>query len=173
MYKHKPATDTYPAYFETYTKLVDDIPVLEALRSHLEENSLFWESITEHLSLKSYAPGKWSIKEVFQHVIDTERIFAYRALAFARGEKAALPGFDHDDYVKHSQANKRPWLQLLAEYKTARQNTLSLFASFEQEQLDKRGTASDKEASVLSLGYIIAGHDSHHRKVVEEKYLTS
>lgn len=173
MYKHKPPTSTYPAYFETYTKLVDDIPVLEALRSHLEKNSLFWESITEQQSLKSYAPGKWSIKELFQHVIDTERIFAFRALAFARGEKAPLPGFDHDDYVQHSRANQRPWLQLLAEYKTARQNTLSLFASFDQEQLNKRGIASEKEISVLALGYITAGHDSHHRKVVEEKYLTS
>lgn len=171
MFKHKPAPDTYPAYFETYTKLVDDVPVLEALRNHLEQNSLFWEGISEQHSLKSYAPGKWSIKELFLHVIDTERIFAYRALAFARGEKAALPGFDHDEYVKQSRANQRPWLQLLAEYKTARQNTLSLFASFDQQQLEKRGTASGKEASVLSLGYIIAGHDSHHRKVTEEKYL--
>ena len=110
------------------------------------------------------------MKEVLGHVIDTEKIMAYRALAIARGEKQSLPGFEQDEYVAESNFNNRSLDDLINEFLTARESNLILFKSFDEEILNRRGIASESEITVLALIYIIAGHEKHHMKVLREKY---
>ena len=111
------------------------------------------------------------MKEVLGHVIDTEKIMAYRALSFARGEKQSLPGFEQDDYVAESNFNKRSLVDLINEFITIRESNIILFKSFNEEILIRRGTASESEVTVLALIYIIAGHEKHHMKFLKEKYV--
>jgi uncharacterized damage-inducible protein DinB len=118
-----------------------------------------------------YAEGKWTIKEIIQHLIDSERVFSYRALRISRNDKTPLPGFDENDYVSNSNGKERSLQSLLTEMAVVRQATLSLFNSFSQEQLTKIGIASNKEVSVRAIGFIIIGHQKHHQKVFSERYL--
>jgi hypothetical protein len=110
------------------------------------------------------------MKEVLGHVIDTERIMAYRALAFARNEEQSLPGFEQDDYVAESNFNKRSLIDMISEFRTVRESNIILFKSFDDEILKRRGTASESEITVLALIFIIAGHEKHHMKILREKY---
>lgn len=119
-----------------------------------------------------YAPGKWSIKEVVQHVIDTERIFAYRALCFARGEQARLPGFDENAYAATSDADRRELDDLLREYDAVHGASLALFRSFSPEMLFCTGIASERSFTVRALGWTIAGHALHHVHILDQRYLT-
>lgn len=118
-----------------------------------------------------YAEGKWTIKDIIQHLIDAERIFAYRALRFARNDKTKLPGFDENEYVNATNAIKRSIQDLLTELAVVRQATLSLYKSFSEEELLRIGTASDNPMSVRALGFVIIGHQNHHQRVFEERYL--
>ena len=118
-----------------------------------------------------YADGKWTIKDIIQHIIDAERIFAYRALRFARSDTTALPSFDENTYVEEAQANKRSIQDLLTELLIVRQATLALFKTFSEEQLLKKGTASNNPMSVRALGFVIIGHQNHHQRVFLERYL--
>ena len=118
-----------------------------------------------------YAEGKWTIKDILQHLVDAERVFAYRALCFARNDKTELPGFEEDDYVIEANANKRSIQDLLTELLIVRQSSLALFKSFNDEQLMRIGTASNNPMSVRALGFIIIGHQNHHQRVFEERYL--
>jgi uncharacterized damage-inducible protein DinB len=118
-----------------------------------------------------YAEGKWTIKEIIQHIIDTERIFSYRALRISRNDKTPLPGFEENDYVDNTDANKRGLQELLTELSAVRHATLLLFKSFSEEQLARIGIASENEISVRAIGFIIIGHQKHHQKVFEERYL--
>jgi uncharacterized damage-inducible protein DinB len=118
-----------------------------------------------------YAAGKWTIKDIIQHLIDAERIFAYRALRFARNDKAELPGFEENDYVDEANAIKRSIQDLLTELAVVRQATLSLFKSFSNEELLRIGIASNNQMSVRALGFTIIGHQNHHQIVFEERYL--
>jgi hypothetical protein len=169
-YTHKPAENLYASYFTTYTKLVADIPLDELLVAETKASLEFWQAISARETEKGYAPGKWTLKEMLQHIIDTERVFQYRALTFAREESAALPGFNHDDYVVQSEANARAWSSLVEEWQALRHCTQLLFGSFTQEQWAKAGTANNKPFTVLACGYILAGHEKHHRQVVTERY---
>jgi hypothetical protein len=118
-----------------------------------------------------YAEGKWTIKEIIQHLIDCERIFSYRALRFSRNDKTPLPGFDEDSYNENTAGNLRSLQDLLTELAVVRQSTLSLFKSFSQEQLLRIGNASDKEISVRAIGFIILGHQKHHQHIFQQRYL--
>lgn len=118
-----------------------------------------------------YAEGKWTIKELLQHIIDTERIFNYRALRFARNDKTAIQGFEQDDYNAQVDANARDFEDLLAEFHIVRQSSIALFASFSNEALTRIGTASGSPISVRALGFLMSGHQRHHLRVIQERYL--
>jgi uncharacterized damage-inducible protein DinB len=118
-----------------------------------------------------YADGKWTIRELFQHIIDTERIFAYRALCFARKDETPLPGFEENDYAENSKADKRDWEDMVEEFKAVRKSTQILFNSFDKEQLETAGTASGKSNYVLGIGFIMVGHVNHHVNIIKERYL--
>lgn len=119
-----------------------------------------------------YAPGKWTTKEVFQHIIDIERVFSYRALCFARNERAPLPGMDENAYQAQSRAGHRKPDDIMRELETVRRSTVELFESFDEEALRGSGTANGKHVTVPALGWIIAGHAEHHLRIIRERYLT-
>ena len=117
-----------------------------------------------------YAPGKWSAKEVLGHVCDTERVFAYRALRIARGDQTPLAGFEQDDYVKNGPFAKAPMEEIIEDYIAVRRASITLFRNLDEAAWVRRGVANNNEVSVRALAYIIAGHELHHRRILEEKY---
>jgi len=160
-------------YYHGYISHVKGPDVLAFMKkSHAETISLL-SGITEEQSLFAYAPGKWSIKEVLGHIIDAERIFAYRALRIARKDKQNIPGFEQDDYVVAAHFNRTKWSDLLHQFKTLRESNLALFASFDNEAMQQEGMANNSPTNVKALIYIIAGHEKHHVNVLQEKYLKS
>ena len=167
----RPTTGSYPAYFETYISLVPGDDVLEAIRAQDKLINEWLPSIAENKHEYAYAPGKWTVKELLQHIIDTERIFQYRALCFARQEKQSLPGFEENDYAAVSNANARSWQELCDEMKILRQCTLLMYESFSQKMLAQEGVANNKPFSCNAIGFCIAGHLQHHKNILEERYL--
>ena len=161
----------YAGYFSTYINILGDANLQEDLEISLHEFIRFCQNIPMDKFDYRYAQGKWTIKEIIQHIIDTERIFAYRALRISRNDKTPLPGFNENDYVDNTNGNARNLQDLLTEMAVVRQATLSLFKSFSQEQLVRIGTASNNEISVRAIGFIIIGHQKHHQKIFEERYL--
>ena len=129
------------------------------------------EGISEEQSLKSYAPGKWTIREVLNHVNDGERLFLWRGFWFARGFQDALPSFDQDVAAQFANANETPWASLVEEFKTVRAATISFFQHMPEEAWSRSGVASDNPVTVRAIAYIIAGHVAHHVNVLNEKYL--
>ncbi|MGI9138438.1 MAG: DinB family protein [Sediminibacterium sp.] len=129
-----------------------------------------WSAIPLEKINYAYGPDKWTIKQMFQHVIDTERIFAYRALVIARNEPASLLGFDENEYAKNATAVNRNWKDMLTEWRVVRHSTNLLFASFTEDQMKALGTASGQAISVNALGFIIFGHALHHLHVLKERY---
>lgn len=171
METEKIKTGVFPDYFYNYIKLVENDNLKDALKNKIPEIQNFFRSIEEGKRDYKYAEGKWTIKEVLQHIIDTERIFAYRALAFARKDHTILPSFDENSYAKNSNASARTWDDLIDELIAVRKTTLFLFSSFSEEQFDTIGKASNYEMSVKALGYTIAGHLVHHINILKERYL--
>jgi hypothetical protein len=167
----KPNTADYPEYFGRYINQVFDEDLSVAFKNQKDIIEQFLISIDEEKSGFAYAPGKWTLKELLQHTIDTERIFAYRALCVSRKEPAALPSFDENLYASNSNANARSWKSLSEEFINVRRSTEDLFISFTPEMLQQKGLANNNSVSVLSLGFIIVGHVIHHIKVAQEKYL--
>ena len=167
----KPIESTFPAYFKKYIDQVDENILREAFTNQQSAINSFFDSIPEEKTNSGYAEGKWSLKELLQHIIDTERIFNYRSLAFARGETASLPGFEENDYAANSNANERSWKSLCEELKVVRRSTELLFNSFSDEALQSSGLANNNPTTVLAMGFITIGHFNHHRKVIEERYL--
>lgn len=167
----RPQTTDYPAFFDTYIKLVTENSFLEALKSEINFDIEFFKNIPVEKQEYSYAEGKWTMKEMLQHIIDTERIFAYRALAFARKDETVLPGFDENLYADNSYANSRGWFQLIEELVAVRHTTIQLFESFAPEATTHKGTASGKEITVNAIGFIICGHLIHHKNIAVERYL--
>jgi|SRR6476620_1328399 len=167
----KPLPANYPGHFKRYIDLVPETESLSAILNQGLEIMPFLSAISEEKSMYAYAEGKWTIKELLQHIIDAERIFTYRALCIARGEKENLPGFEENDYAANSFANNRRWDSLVKEFLTVRQSTELLFKSFTEEMLDNLGTSNNKTIDVSSIGFIIAGHYYHHKKILLERYL--
>ncbi len=167
----KPSPTSYPGYFKKY---IDQVPEEDLLAAFSNQHALindFLSSISEDKSAHAYAAGKWTIKEVLQHMIDTERIFNYRALCFARKETASLPGFEENDYAANSDANSRTWKSLVDEFMAVRHATELMFGSFTTGALANSGTSNNNAVTVGSLGFITLGHFYHHKKVIEERYL--
>lgn len=159
------------AYFSRYIDQVGDRPILEVLTSQLEEVQQIFGSLGEDQSHFQYEAGKWSLKELLGHLIDTERIMAYRVLCIARGEKQPLPGFDENSYVAAAQFYNRSLHDLLHEYQLVRKANVALFGSLTENMLLQMGNANGKEISARAIIYIIAGHERHHLGIIRERYL--
>ena len=165
-------TNEYDAYYQTYVSKVDtDLSGVESLKRNLEVVVSLYSNIPKEKHNFAYAEGKWTVKDVLLHVIDTERIFAYRALRIARSDKTPLPGFEQDTYVSNGEAKNRTLVSLIGEYKSVRQATITLFSSFDSNALLRIGKASGSPISVRALGFIIVGHDNHHAQIIKERYL--
>ncbi len=167
----KPSPTNYPGYFQKYIDQVPETDLFAALTNQSAGIEDFLNSIPEEKQTYAYAEGKWTIKEMLQHITDTERIFGYRALCFARGEKTNLPGFEENEYAAGSNANSRQWKSLVAEFIAVRKTIEMLFESFSEEALSKIGTANNNNSSVESIGFITVGHFYHHKKILQERYL--
>ena len=164
----KSAISKMPEYYDRYIMPVDDINVIDALKKY--DVSLFDKSMLARIGTSVYEPGKWTVKDIIQHLIDAERVFSYRALRFARNDKTALPGFEENDYALNTNVAKRSLDDLLNEFETVRKSTIYLYKNFTDEMLLRIGVASDKEVSVLAIGFIMAGHALHHSKMIKEHY---
>ena len=165
--------ETIPPFYKGYVKLVEQPDVLQAMRISGYRTMELIHSIPEAKSDFRYADGKWTIREVLCHMIDAERIFAYRALRFARNDRTALPGFDEVAYAPYLNASGRNLRQIGDEMQHLRTSSVDLFDSFTEEMLKRKGIASNNELSVEALGIIIAGHETHHCKILKERYLTA
>ena len=168
----KPAEGEYAPYTITYIWLLpDDGLVLEHLRENLLTTTDFILSLPEDKLTYRYAQGKWTIKEILVHIIDDERIYAYRALRFARNDKTELAGFEQDDYAIYSGANARHIKDILVEFATVRNSTIAFFNGLENEALTRSGVADGNNMSVRAAAYHIAGHELRHLNIIRERYL--
>lgn len=164
--------DEYAPFYANYIAQVsNEYTLIEELEISVHRLIKFVQDIPMDKYDYRYAEGKWTIKDILQHLIDAERIFAYRALRFARNDKTELPGFEENDYVDFAGANKRSIMELLTELAVVRQATLSLFKTFKEEELLRSGIASSNNMSVRALGFVIIGHQNHHQRIFEERYL--
>jgi hypothetical protein len=161
----------YVPYQMNYIKLVSEQNIVKGLKDQKEEMIHFFSSIPVFKQEFRYDEGKWTIKDLLLHLIDAERIFAYRALRIARNDATALPGFDENEFVLASQANEREFVSLLDEYANVRDATISLFSSFSESDVLKLGTASNASVSVRGIGYCVLGHELHHKQIIIERYL--
>jgi len=161
----------YSAFNATYIKAIENVELLEELEISLHDFIRFVREIPMDKFDYRYAEGKWTIKDIIQHIIDAERIFAYRALRISRNDQTSLPGFEENDYVENTDANGRSIQELLTEFSAVRHSNLLLFKSFSEEQLTRMGTASNHPISVRAIGFLIIGHQKHHQRVFQERYL--
>ena len=166
----KSGLTTIPAYYVRYIELVPEEDLLEALKNNGKIFEKEIKALSEELGSYRYAEDKWSVKEVIQHVIDTERIFSYRALCIARGERQNLAGFDENQYAENSFADKRSMAELLDDFKIMRASTLSLFSSLEPQAMKKKGNANGLVVSTELLGFCSVGHQIHHSNIIKERY---
>ncbi|MBT3741221.1 MAG: DinB family protein [Polaribacter sp.] len=163
----------FAPYFEQYMQLVskDEKSIIE----NLVASQKVFDDVLRNLPVEkhnfSYAEGKWTMKELIQHIIDTERVFSYRALCFARNDNTSLPGFDQDVFVENDNANDRNYYDLLNEIEVLRKSSIQLFKSFSDEALLRVGVASNNKMSVRALGYLFSGHQMHHLNIIKERYL--
>ncbi len=165
-------SNEFASYYGNYIAQVsDEYTLIEELEISLHRFIKFVQDIPMDKFDYRYAEGKWTIKDIIQHIIDAERVFAYRALRFARNDKTELPGFEENDYVDEANGTKRSIMELLTELSAVRHATILLFKSFTQEQLVRIGIASENPMSVRAAGFVIIGHQNHHQKVFEERYL--
>lgn len=166
----RPEATEYADYYASYISKVpgnDVLGVLEAQRLQMQQ---LFMGRSERDGDFRYAPGKWTVKEVLGHVTDTERIFSYRALCIARGEKKSLPGFEQDDYVRDGAFGERKLADLAEEFGAVRSASITLFRSLNEAAWERRGVANQKEVTVRALAFITAGHQMHHRIILEERY---
>jgi hypothetical protein len=166
-----PDSGEYAPYYEKYVALVAGGDVVEGLERQGAETLALLRSLPEERGSHRYGPGKWSLKQLVGHVLDTERIFTYRALAIARGERQPLPGMDQEEYMAGADFDARTLSSLADEFEAVRGATLHLFRHLSPEAWGRRGTASDNEVTVRALAYITAGHEAHHVRILRERYL--
>lgn len=165
--------ETIPPFYKGYVKLVPHPDMLQALRISGYRTMELIHSVPESKCDFRYAEGKWSVREVLYHKMDAERIFSYRALRFARNDKTPLSGFDENEYAKHLNATGKSLTQIGESMQHLRASTVDLFESFTEEMLSRKGTANKNELSVVALGIIIAGHETHHCKILTERYINA
>jgi len=167
-----PGASEYAPYYGRYITLVRGNDIIAALEEQPRETQALLSDLSEEQGDHRYAPDKWSIKEVLGHVIDVERVFSYRALRFARADQTPLPSFEQDDYVRNASFADARLADLLDEFVSVRRATVWLFRSLSPEAWMRRGVASGNEITVRAAAYVIAGHELHHRRVLQEKYLS-
>jgi len=158
-------------YYDRYISLVKDSDILNAFDEQRRQTILLLSGRSEADGDLRYAPDKWSLKEVLGHLNDTERIMSYRALRVARNDATPIEGYEQDDYVRNGPFARRPLADLIEDYIAVRRATLSLFRNLDEPAWTRRGVANKNEVTVRALAYIIAGHELHHRRILEEKYL--
>lgn len=166
----RPHDEEMEGYFLRYANLVEESDIIAVLKAGKKTARKLMFSLSLAQWDYRYAEDKWSIKEVWLHVIDTERIFAYRALRFGRGDQTPLPGFEQNDYIEPSKAGERSIASIIHEYETVRDATITLFDYMPEEALDRIGTASGNKISARAFAFIIAGHERHHLKGLRENY---
>lgn len=167
----QPESSEYPESYSAYINLVGQNDLILALSETMKTTMDFLQAIPVEKQLFRYQAEKWTINEVILHVIDAERIFAYRALRYARNDKTVLSSFDENAFVENSGANHRTWADLLSEYESVRTSTIHLFTSFSPDMLLKMGQTDRNKMTVKALGFAILGHELHHLKVIRERYL--
>ena len=166
----RPEPGEYAPYYDRYISLVPGSDILGTLDAQRRQMLLLLSGRDESDGDIRYAPDKWSVKEVLGHVCDTERIMSYRALRIARGDRTPIEGFEQDDYVRNGPFGERPLPEAIEDYIAVRRATLSLLRNLDDAAWARRGTANKNEISVRALAYLIAGHELHHRRILEEKY---
>ena len=158
-------------YYKRYIDLLGTDALVDALKSGAPVTKAFFSAIPEEKQHFRYEEGKWTPKEVLSHLIDTERVFSYRALQFARSNSPEIRGYDQDEFVDHCHANSRTMKDLIAEYEAVRNATIAQFESYDTTTMAKLGVASGYPLSARAAGFIIAGHEKHHAAIIEERYL--
>ena len=161
---------------EYYTRYIEQVPsgdIRQVLNAQLADLMSLYSGISDQQSTHRYAPDKWTIRQVASHINDSERVFSFRAFWFARGYEAPMPGFDQDVAVKAAGADERPWQSHVDEFRAVRTTTLALFNALPADAWARRGVASDYPVTVRALAYIVAGHATHHARILREQYLRS
>ncbi|MGQ0764041.1 MAG: DinB family protein [Gemmatimonadota bacterium] len=166
----RPRMGEHDPYYARYIALVPDGDIVETLRAQQRETLRALRELPESAGGRRYAEGKWSIREVISHMSDTERVFAYRALRFARNDQTGLPGFDENSFVANGNADHRTIATLCDEYEAVRQATVLMLASLPAPHWDRAGTANGARMSVRAAAWICAGHEQHHRAILHERY---
>ncbi|HEY7682374.1 MAG TPA: DinB family protein [Gemmatimonadales bacterium] len=167
----RPVPEEFPPYYGTYIKQVAGEDALPVLISQRESTRSFLAGIPESRASFRYAPDKWSLREIIGHLSDSERVFAYRMLRFARADQAPLAGFDENAYVPAGEFERRSLADVAAEFTAVRDASLAMIRSFDEAALARRGSANGKEISVRALAWVLPGHEAHHLKVIRERYL--
>lgn len=167
----RPAKGDYGEYYQKYIDLVKGDDIFRILVEQNMDSQNVLNSFSESKGNYKYAEGKWTVKEVIGHMMDVERIFAYRALCIARGETNPLPGMDQDMYVSNGSFNKRQLFDLNYEYRLLRESNILLFGGFDKSVLQNKGTASGYEVTVLALMFMTVGHEKHHLNILMERYI--
>ena len=167
----RPDQSEYAPYYARYVSLVPDGDVLDVLERQLGDTVHLLGGVSEARVEHRYAPGKWSVRQVVGHVIDTERIFAYRGLCFARGDAGPLPGYEQDDYAVRGEFDRRTLRDLVGELVHVRRGNVMMFRGMSDEVLARRGVANGVEFSVRAIPWVLAGHERHHVGILREKYL--
>lgn len=168
---NKPENLNTSDYFAGYVNLAEGNDLLSALEDSRVETHRLFVNLTEENGDFCYAEGKWSVKQVLQHLIDTERVFCYRALCYARRDRTELPAFDEDSFAANDFVSERSLGSVLDEYNVLRKSTITLFASFSSQVLDNLGVANGNNFTPRILGWVLVGHDDHHRRVMQGRYL--
>ncbi len=168
----RPETNEFDPYYNSYISLVAGNDVLPVLEQQPGELSDLFASVPETKGSYAYAEGKWTIKELLSHLIDGERIFAYRILRISRGDETPIEGFEQDGYIENSNANNRSFAELLEEFSLQRRSNLFMLNNLSDKGSRRMGTASEKPVSVRSLTYIMAGHVRHHISILKERYMS-
>jgi uncharacterized damage-inducible protein DinB len=164
--------ETIPPFYKNYVKQLEQTDLQTSLRISSYRTMELVHSIPDKKIDFRYAEGKWSIRELLCHMIDAERIFSYRALRFARNDKTELPGWEENDYAPQANAGERSLKSIADDMQHLRASTIDLFESFTEEMLNRKGTANKTEVSVKAIGFIIAGHETHHRNILKDRYLS-
>ena len=171
MITDRPNPDEFPEHYAKYIARVPQGDIISTLETQLRDAAAMLGAIPDERGTLRYQPGKWSINDIVVHLSDAERIFTYRALRFARGDRTALPGFAENDYAAAAGADGRDLHELVEEFATVRRATLSLLRSFDPEVWTRRGISNGAEVSVRAFAYIMAGHVLHHLGVIQERYI--
>jgi uncharacterized damage-inducible protein DinB len=169
----KPAPTEHAPEFSNYVALVAEGDIIQTLEQQIENSLSLLRTIPSDKANFRYAPDKWSVKQLLGHLIDSERIFSYRALSFARNDQAPLPGYEQNDYVREADFDSRNLADMVEEYATVRRATIQLFRPLNEKEWLRHGKANENDVSVRALAYIIAGHELHHMDVLRTRYLQS